>query len=57
MWQYTVEHNLQHTMVQAGVITKEELELIRQYYEDKIIGENLTEEIFNKFTIAVANVA
>lgn len=57
MWQYTVEHNLQHAMVQAGLITKEELELIRQYYEDKIAGDNLTEQIFNKFTIALAKVA
>jgi len=57
MWQYTVEHNLQHAIVQAGFITEEELELIRQYCEEKIAGENLTEEIFNKFTIAVANVA
>lgn len=57
MWQYTVEHNLQHTMVQAGLITEEQLELIRQYYEENIIGENLSEEIFERFTIAVANTA
>ena len=57
MWQYAVRHELLPIILKSGIITEQELESIKDYFEHTRIGQNLNEEIFNKFTIAVANVA
>jgi len=54
MWEYVKKHDLLNKILKTRVITEEELEQIRNYFEKNIIGENLTMETFNNFTIAVA---
>jgi hypothetical protein len=41
-------------MVQAGKITEQEVDMVENYFEKKIIKVGLTVETFNKFTTAAA---
>lgn len=58
MWDYAVKNNLLPKILTSGIITKQELDSIKDYFENmRRIEQGLTMETFNKFTIAVANVA
>ena len=56
-WEYIKARNLFSAVVQTGEITKQELDMLIDYFEKNIIREDLKVETFNKFTIAAAKVA
>lgn len=57
IWKYVIEHNLLNALVQTGEITRQELDMVIDYFEKKIIREGLKLEIFDRFTIAAARAA
>jgi len=57
MWSYAVEHNLLPKMLQGNMLTHQEIDLLRRYFENGIIGEKLTVTIFDRFTVATAKIA
>lgn len=57
MWAYAVQNNLLSEILQTNMVTQQEIDLLRRYFENGIIAENLTETIFNRFTVAVARVS
>ena len=57
MWSYAVDQNLLPQILQGNMLTQQEIYLLRRYFENGIIGEKLTEQIFNTFTIAVAKIS
>ena len=57
MWNYAIEHNLLPKILQTKILAQQEIDLLRRYFENGIIGEKLTENVFNKFTTAVARIS
>jgi hypothetical protein len=57
MWSYAVEHNLLPKMLQGNMLTHQEIDLLRRYFENGIIGKKLTVTIFDRFTVATAKIA
>ena len=57
IWQYALNHDLLPNIIQAGMLTAEELDSISIYFKTHIPQNGLNIETFDRLSIAVANLA
>lgn len=57
MWQYALNHDLLPKIIQAGMLTAEELDSISIYFKAHIAQNGLNIETFDRLSLAVAKLA